>query len=517
LDRYQKFFWIFLGALTVLRLLFIGQFELSPDEAYYWTWSRHLDWSYYDQGPMLALVIRFFTSLVHSSSEWSVRLGAVVLSAATAWVFFLLVRRMFASSRAAWYASLALQSTLLFSAGAVLMMHDTIMMFFWVGALYAFYRALLEDWRPGWAWGALALGLGGLAKYTMALFVPCLLLYLLVSPAQRRWWRRPQLYVAGLAALVCTAPVWYWNHMHGWASFSHIGDLSGAGRSWTVTGKYIFEFLGGQLAVMTPVLGAWALAAPVLAWLGWRNRRERAAAESERYLFLACFSGPVLVFFLLLSLHTRIYANWPAPAYPAALILLAGWLEAARSGSRPRLALRWARIALILGALLTLLIHLEVGWNILPLSGRAADSLNRVRGWRDVGAETGRRLAELKSPASPLVVAARRYQVAAIISFYAPGHPEVQLFPLHEPADNQYRFWDQRAVLAGRDVLYVCEDAWEADHLRPNFRTLEALAPRAEVPSVPGVHDMRFFRGRDYQPPGATAVGYAAAGPEAKP
>jgi hypothetical protein len=29
-------------------------FDLAPDEAHYWDWSRHLDWSYYSKGPLVA-------------------------------------------------------------------------------------------------------------------------------------------------------------------------------------------------------------------------------------------------------------------------------------------------------------------------------------------------------------------------------------------------------------------------------------------------------------------------------
>src|SRR5437870_13319168 len=32
--------------------------DLAPDEAHYWHWSRHLDWSYYSKGPLAAWLIR---------------------------------------------------------------------------------------------------------------------------------------------------------------------------------------------------------------------------------------------------------------------------------------------------------------------------------------------------------------------------------------------------------------------------------------------------------------------------
>ena len=56
---------VFLAALFALaRFWLAGHLNLAEDEAYYWEWSRSLDWCYYDQGPMLALAIRLGTALL---------------------------------------------------------------------------------------------------------------------------------------------------------------------------------------------------------------------------------------------------------------------------------------------------------------------------------------------------------------------------------------------------------------------------------------------------------------------
>ena len=48
----------FLIVLTILRLVYIGQMELSPDEAYYHQWSQRLDWCYFSKGPGIALTMK---------------------------------------------------------------------------------------------------------------------------------------------------------------------------------------------------------------------------------------------------------------------------------------------------------------------------------------------------------------------------------------------------------------------------------------------------------------------------
>jgi hypothetical protein len=491
LSKFRRLFWMTLGILTLARLLFVGRFELCPDEAYYWTWSRHLDWSYYDQGPMLALVIRFFTSLTGAATEFSVRLGAVVLSAISAWIFFKLVERIFKDSRIAWMAFLGLQAALLFSAGAILMMHDSIMICFWMAALYFFYRALHENWNWGWLGGALTLGLGGLSKYTMALFVPCLFLYLILSPEHRVWWKRPQLYLAGLATVLLVSPVFAWNHAHGWASFGHVGHLSGLQQKAGVSLKTFFDFLGGQLGVMTPLLAAFCTAA--LGW-GWRQWQQRSSG-GQASLFLFCFSAPILMFFMILSFRTSVYANWPAPAYPACLALLAAWWKA----PLPKVWQRWAWATLWVAAVFTVAAHLEVGWNALPLSGRALESVDRIRGWREIGEQADRLLREMPGNEKPFL-AAQRYQMAAILEFYTPGQPEVQLFPRDTPATNQYRFWDHAPELAGRNALYVCEDEWEINLIRPKFQSLEVLPVFSVIRDGRKIREVRFIYARGLRP-----------------
>src|SRR4051794_10438605 len=78
---------LILGAAG-LHLAYLGYhcpLDLAPDEAHYWDWARHLDWSYYSKGPLVAWLIRASCELVGPWSEqhtgslaFAVRLPAVV-------------------------------------------------------------------------------------------------------------------------------------------------------------------------------------------------------------------------------------------------------------------------------------------------------------------------------------------------------------------------------------------------------------------------------------------------------
>src|SRR5271154_4825630 len=74
-------------SLTVLRIVYLFWFcplDLVQDEAHYWDWSRHLDWSYYSKGPLVAWLIRLGVlvagpwSMAHTGNlMFAVRLPAV--------------------------------------------------------------------------------------------------------------------------------------------------------------------------------------------------------------------------------------------------------------------------------------------------------------------------------------------------------------------------------------------------------------------------------------------------------
>src|SRR5262245_33615891 len=75
-------------AAACLRIAYLAgdcPLDLSMDEAHYWDWSRHLDWSYYSKGPLVAWLIRLSCELfgplsvsLIGSEMLAVRLPAVV-------------------------------------------------------------------------------------------------------------------------------------------------------------------------------------------------------------------------------------------------------------------------------------------------------------------------------------------------------------------------------------------------------------------------------------------------------
>ena len=59
---WNKRFFLLLALTTVFRLAYLLSvpLDLAGDEAYYWDWSRQLDWGYFSKPPMVAWIIAIF-------------------------------------------------------------------------------------------------------------------------------------------------------------------------------------------------------------------------------------------------------------------------------------------------------------------------------------------------------------------------------------------------------------------------------------------------------------------------
>jgi 4-amino-4-deoxy-L-arabinose transferase-like glycosyltransferase len=77
-----------------LRLVFWLKAFPNPDEAYYWLWGQQLDWSYYDQPPLLAWVQALFAKMF-GQSLWSLRLPNLFSNLTFFYTYFLLVNYLY--------------------------------------------------------------------------------------------------------------------------------------------------------------------------------------------------------------------------------------------------------------------------------------------------------------------------------------------------------------------------------------------------------------------------------------
>ena len=133
--------------LSLLRLALAAQVDLIPDEAYYWSWSLHPDWCYWDQPAGIAWAILLWTKLF-GDSVLALRALGTLCSTATSFFIFALLRRVL-DSRSAFWSVVVMQIVPLFAAGAMLILHDSLLLLFAAIAWWAAVVAVQSD-RPRW-------------------------------------------------------------------------------------------------------------------------------------------------------------------------------------------------------------------------------------------------------------------------------------------------------------------------------------------------------------------------------
>lgn len=460
-------------------------FDLSGDEAHYWEWSRHLDWSYYSKGPLVAWIIAAGRALI---GDWSrqmigsemlaVRFPAVLLSSITGVGIYVLALQTLRRPILA-FASVALTATIpITAAGAILMTIDAPLACAWVWALVCIHRGLRTNSLIAWLAAGLLIAIGTLAKFNMVFMYAVVGLLLVCVPSLRTQWLRPGPWLAAIVGLAGWLPILWWNYQHGWVSFRHVAGQAG------VAGKTTFNLLGpvdyftNQAAVLGPI---WLVGLLFALRAGWRNtaQSESSSAPPEPQSppwstrFLAIATAVPFAVFLLFSPITTIEPNWPAVGLISGAPLLVFWLSRGWDTPKSRLHRRWIIGSATAFGLTASVLAFHTDW-LMPvfkwLAGEPRPwSLNpvakydptaRLRGWQQLGSAVGELLAAERAVGRDPVVMTDNYQVASEIAFYAPGNPPATCIQsILGKRQSQYDIWPNPirdpALFLGRPVLYI--------------------------------------------------------------
>ena len=272
-----------MGAWLVINLLQSLTTPLADDEAYYWIFSLHPDWGYFNHPPFVGWMIAFFRAVFEGA--WAVRLPSVLLSTAGIWFI---------------YRTVQPQKTALFFLilGSMVIAHvlgfvttPDVPLFFFT----ALYFLLLGQYLKRDHWSlALSLGLTvalmGYSKYQGILVVVFSLLPVLYLLKRRSFW------VAILVAAVAFLPHLYWQYSHDFATFRfHLVERMPEAWKW----HFPLDYLGGQLLVFGPFISI-----PLLLVL-FKSKKVTPLQQSAFWTVTGS-----LVFFFLMSFKGRTEANW---------------------------------------------------------------------------------------------------------------------------------------------------------------------------------------------------------------
>jgi len=476
------------GVIAVLRGLAALLIPVLPEEAYHWTYARHLDIGYYDHPPLIAWMIWAGRAVLGDTAAgirllpWLASIGTSIAAARTA-------RRLYGESAAAGTAILmGLQpATFLASSFGV---PDAGLLLFWALAVAFVVEALLTRRGAWWLGAGAALGAALLSKYTAASLAGSLFLYLLLTPRDRFWLKTPWPYLGLLVAALVFSPVIIWNAMHDWASFR----FQSVGRLEESKG---FHLSGGPAYILLQIGSVAPLTAPLVFMAVWAAGRTRTAEDR----LLLCLSLPLLAFFLAVGFVRSTHVFWPLPAWIGLTILSGGYL--ARSAGR--IAGVYRRHWRILAAITIVALGAGIAHTVQPLFGLSP--LRSMHGWKEIA----RRASALRSPlpeGSFYLGVGRRYLCAAQLAFHLNAPDQVQAKNLLGEDGLQFTYWADSERLRGKDAVVVAEADWSPrllETLKERFREVEEVSefvvnPRPERSRGPKEEKYIFYIGHGYRP-----------------
>ncbi len=479
-SKYQHYALFLIVLVALYHILIIGAVGPGNNEAYYWTWSKHLDLSYFDHPPMVAFLIAL-TTAIGGDSVFFLRIGTVLLFCIVSILIYLLAFEISGNRQTAFY-SLGLANIIpLFYLVGILTVPDAPLAVFWLLYLYLLLRVAKGILWWHWYLMGLVLGLAVLSKYFAVLLIPSTLLFLLSDKKLRPYLKSPHLYAALVLSGLVASPIILWNIREGWVSFTyHLSTRHEGGVFW----DNLWTLVIGQLGVVTPLLLICFLAIFFIF-----VKRGFRPGGNIRDKFIVLTSAPTLIFFyIVMCLTNDAEPHWPGLGY-IPLLIGTVWLYPEFLVKRRNLNLRfswrefsvfgflkfWLKgpsafklfvgTALVIPLIVIILMNIQLfyplyrpvistnsssdltGWEV----GKY-DATSDLFGWAEVAERVRIMSTEMAEEGEAPFVFSFHYNIASQLSFALTDKTNV--FCLSVSTD-QFDFWQDTKDLIGRNAIYV--------------------------------------------------------------
>lgn len=465
-------FWFIAGAITAMHIftLILTPLGIGPDEAQYWYWSRDLDVGYYSKPPFIAWGIALTTGLF-GNADWAVRLSAPFYHLGAAAFLYFTAKRLYGGRAAFWTGLgwLLMPGVLLSS---FIMATDAPLLFFWSAGL--FFMARIID-RPetkssptlfDFAGLGGAIGLGLMSKYAMIYFPLALGLALLSKPLREKL-LTPPLALTAIVATILFAPNIVWNMQNDFQTLSHTADNADWGAQLFHPLAFL-EFFGGQFLVFGLISFA--------AFLYVASRRATWRLDHRNFLLLV-FALTPLIIVAGQALLSRAHANWAAASYPAALLLITGWLL---QKNRADVVKASAALHAVFFVLFTAGVLSPALIDAVGLSGAVRD----LRGWT---AQTHEIMSF--APGYDAVLVDDRYLIGEMLYHQKDSEIEIAAIDPNASIDNHFEAFRHFDPTRMKRVLFVTTRS-DAAHVDYRFRNIKKLG---EARAEPGSGESRAY------------------------
>ncbi|WP_051382496.1 glycosyltransferase family 39 protein [Bradyrhizobium sp. Tv2a-2] len=494
--------------MTALRIAYASLIDLRTDEAYYWTWSKENVLCFLDHPPMLSWFIRLGTT-IFGDTLFGVRFAGILGMLVTQCLLADIARRVTRDVRVVVLALLLPEAAVYYGLLTAKVAPDVAVIPFSVAMMWSLVR-LAESGNPRW-WLAAGLfgGLSLLSKFTVVMFVPAVIAFMLVPDWRMRWLKSPYPYAAALIALIVFSPVLIWNAQHDWASFRF--QLVRATATHEISLRTVGDYIGLQFGLV-----GFVVLPVVLSGLILTARRGYLGREPVAILLSTAVLVPFL-YFLWKSLSLRVGDTWPMFMWPlgfaAAAINVAMLPRERWPAWMIRSTVWWAKTAVVSGIITVALVFLysvASPWNFFG----NADPIGGEAGYEQVAARVQAQLAKtgatwiattdyrtyammrwyFRDTNTPVVQINER---GRFLGFADPGMDKIKghtgLYVAREP-DNHSALWS--VIPARREPLERVNRVWRGGVMDTySLEKLEGWTPELNPPADSPLFQWRVLAG----------------------
>ena len=381
--------------------------ELTSDEGYYWFYSQHLDWGYYDHPPFLALMIK--TGYYFFQNEFGVRLFNVLLTSAGLLIIFDLMPEGLLQKK---HTYILLLSLPLLHYLSFIIFPDGPLLFFSAVYLWSYKKFIEKKGIVSALIMGIAVALMLYSKYHGILLV----LFTVLS--NLKLLRNKYFYFSMLLALVIFMPHIWWQYQHGFVTF----DYHLQKRTEGFSGKHIFEYISQQILAI----------GPGFIFIPFIYKARNQFEKTLLYIILG-----TLFFFLFTSLKGFVHFHWTSLIIFPIVLLAVKYYD----DSKKKKLFYWLMLPFLF---IIFLFRTQMMFSLLPLNHVNVDYYHGRKLWaKDIATV---------AHGDP-VLFGNQFRESSLYSFYS-GEMGVALFS-GENRKSQYEIWNYEDSLQNRSVLYV--------------------------------------------------------------
>lgn len=305
-----KFYLFFVLAL-VLKLVFSSMVPFLPDEAYYWVWSYHLDWSYFDHPPMISWFLWISRHII--PDPFFIRWPGIVLSHFIFYIWLKIFLHLKPSHESAVFEKRSFLFLSVFFVhpfigyGLFVLTPDLMYLLFSSLTILLYLNLLKKYSNLTILMLGLFLGLSFTSKYHAVLLGICLLIHSLIY--RRDIINLKSIFLLVTFGLIGCAPVLYWNYLNNWSSFIFQMEHGFTKKVWK--SSWTTSYLASQILLISPFIFYFYIQ---------KIKYDLALRKNELFTFSFVCLFFISTFFLYSSTQGFVEANWGLIVLPIPLV-----------------------------------------------------------------------------------------------------------------------------------------------------------------------------------------------------